>query len=95
MIGGTSLWGRRGARTYSALLGGLVIVSISNGMDLLGSSQSIITKFIVTGAVLLAAATVDRAVPRRGRQAAGRVCLGGTGSPAPSLVTGLVHERAR
>jgi D-xylose transport system permease protein len=46
-----------------------VIFSISNGMDLLGVQSS--TKFIVTGAVLLLAATVD-AVSRRGRQAAGR-----------------------
>ena len=68
VIGGTSLWGGRGS-AYSALLGGLVIFSISNGMDLLGVQSS--TKFIVTGAVLLLAATVD-AVSRRGRQAAGR-----------------------
>jgi len=68
VIGGTSLFGGRGS-AYSALLGGLVIFSISNGMDLLGVQSS--TKFIVTGAVLLLAATVD-AVSRRGRQAAGR-----------------------
>ena len=68
VIGGTSLWGGRGS-AYSALLGGLVIFSISNGMDLLGVESS--TKFVVTGAVLLLAATVD-AVSRRGRQAAGR-----------------------
>ena len=69
VIGGTSLWGGRGS-AYSALLGGLVIFSISNGMDLLGVQSS--TKFIVTGAVLLLAATVD-ALSRRGREAAGRV----------------------
>ena len=69
VIGGTSLWGGRGS-AYSALLGGLVIFSISNGMDLLGVQSS--TKFIVTGGVLLLAATVD-ALSRRGRQAAGRV----------------------
>ena len=68
VIGGTSLWGGRGS-AYSALLGGLVIFSISNGMDLLGVQSS--TKFIVTGGVLLLAATVD-ALSRRGRQAAGR-----------------------
>jgi D-xylose transport system permease protein len=68
VIGGTSLFGGRGS-AYSALLGGLVIFSISNGMDLLGVQSS--TKFIVTGAVLLLAATVD-AVSRRGREAAGR-----------------------
>ena len=69
VIGGTSLWGGRGS-AYSALLGGLVIFSISNGMDLLGVQSS--TKFIVTGGVLLLAATVD-ALSRRGREAAGRV----------------------
>jgi D-xylose transport system permease protein len=68
VIGGTSLFGGRGS-AYSALVGGLVIFSISNGMDLLGVQSS--TKFIVTGAVLLLAATVD-AVSRHGRQAAGR-----------------------
>jgi len=46
-----------------------VIFSISNGMDLLGVQSS--TKCILTGAVLLLAATVD-AVSRRGRQAASR-----------------------
>jgi D-xylose transport system permease protein len=68
VIGGTSLFGGRGS-AWSALLGALVIGSISNGMDLLGVSSP--TKFMVTGAVLLLAATVD-ALSRRGRQAAGR-----------------------
>jgi D-xylose transport system permease protein len=68
VIGGTSLFGGRGS-AYSALTGGLVIFSIANGMDLLGVESS--TKFMVTGGVLLLAATVD-AVSRRGRQAAGR-----------------------
>jgi D-xylose transport system permease protein len=68
VIGGTSLFGGRGS-AYSALLGGLVIFSIQNGMNLLGVASS--TKFMVTGGVLLLAATVD-AVSRRGRQAAGR-----------------------
>jgi D-xylose transport system permease protein len=68
VIGGTSLFGGRGS-AYSALLGGLVIFSIQNGMNLLGVSSDI--KFLVTGGVLLLAATVD-ALSRRGRQAAGR-----------------------
>ncbi len=68
VIGGTSLFGGRGS-AYSALLGGLVILSIQNGMNLLGVESS--TKFLVTGGVLLLAATVD-ALSRRGRQAAGR-----------------------
>jgi D-xylose transport system permease protein len=69
VIAGTSLFGGRGS-VWHALLGALVITSISNGMDLLALESSI--KFIVTGAVLLAAVVVD-AVARRQRQAAGRV----------------------
>ena len=68
VIGGTSLFGGRGS-AWSALLGVLVIGSISNGMDLLALSSSI--KYMVTGAVLLAAVTVD-ALARRSRQASGR-----------------------
>jgi D-xylose transport system permease protein len=68
VIGGTSLFGGRGS-AYSALLGGLVIFSIDNGMNLLGVESNL--KFVVTGTVLLLAATVD-ALSRRGRLAAGR-----------------------
>ncbi|HEX6567566.1 MAG TPA: hypothetical protein VF015_00300 [Acidimicrobiales bacterium] len=68
VIGGTSLFGGRGS-AWSALLGALVIGSIANGMDLLGQESDV--KFMVTGAVLLVAATID-AVSRRGRQSAGR-----------------------
>jgi D-xylose transport system permease protein len=68
VIGGTSLFGGRGS-TYSALLGILVIGSIANGMDLLGLESAI--KFMITGAVLLAAVVLD-AVARRGRAAHGR-----------------------
>jgi D-xylose transport system permease protein len=69
VIAGTSLFGGRGS-VWHALLGALVIQSISNGMDLLGLESSV--KFMVTGAVLLAAVVVD-AIARRQRQAAGRV----------------------
>jgi D-xylose transport system permease protein len=69
VIAGTSLFGGRGS-VWSALLGALVIGSISNGMDLLALDSSI--KFMVTGGVLLAAVIVD-ALARRSRQAAGRV----------------------
>ena len=68
VIGGTSLFGGRGS-AWSALLGALVIGSIANGMDLLNVESSI--KFMVTGAVLLVAVTID-AVSRRGRATAGR-----------------------
>jgi D-xylose transport system permease protein len=68
VIGGTSLFGGRGS-TYSALLGMLVIGSISSGMDLEGVSSSI--KYMITGGVLLAAVVID-SLSRRGRQATGR-----------------------
>ena len=69
VIAGTSLFGGRGS-VWSALLGALVIGSISNGMDLLALESSV--KFMVTGGVLAAAVIID-ALARRQRQAAGRV----------------------
>jgi D-xylose transport system permease protein len=64
VIAGTSLFGGRGY-IWSAFLGAMVIGSISNGMDLLGLDSDI--KFMITGAVLLLAVTID-AVTRRQRQ---------------------------
>jgi D-xylose transport system permease protein len=69
VIAGTSLFGGRGA-VWTALLGALVIGSISNGMDLLALSSAV--KFMVTGGVLLLAVLID-AIARKERQAAGRV----------------------
>lgn len=69
VIAGTSLFGGRG-NVWSALLGGLVIGSISNGMDLLSVSSAV--KFIVTGGVLAVAVIVD-ALARRQREASGRL----------------------
>jgi len=69
VIAGTSLFGGRGS-VWTALLGALVIGSISNGMDLLALESSV--KFMVTGGVLLVAVVID-ALARRQRQAAGRV----------------------
>ena len=69
VIAGTSLFGGRGS-VWSALLGALVIGSISNGMDLLALESSV--KFMVTGGVLLLAVIVD-ALARSQRQAAGRL----------------------
>jgi D-xylose transport system permease protein len=63
VIGGTSLFGGRGS-VWAALLGIMVIQSISNGMDLLSLSSAI--KFMITGGVLLATVTID-AVLRRSR----------------------------
>jgi D-xylose transport system permease protein len=62
VVAGTSLFGGRGF-VYSALLGALLIQSISNGMDLLALSSDV--KFMVTGAVLLLAVTIDAATRMR------------------------------
>jgi D-xylose transport system permease protein len=68
VIGGTSLFGGRGT-VWSALTGALVIGSISNGMDLLALPSSV--KFMVTGAALLLAVTLD-SLARAGRRSVGR-----------------------
>lgn len=62
VIGGTSLFGGKG-KMRDAILGGLVVAVIDNGMGLLGYAAGI--KYIVTGLVLLVSAGVD-AVSRRG-----------------------------
>ncbi|MEV4123523.1 sugar ABC transporter permease [Nocardia sp. NPDC049707] len=66
VIGGTSLFGGRG-RAYAALLGILVIQSITNGMLLLNVDSSV--RFMVTGTVLAVAVAID-SVARRGVEAA-------------------------
>ncbi|HEX2864765.1 MAG TPA: ABC transporter permease, partial [Deinococcales bacterium] len=63
VIGGTSLFGGRG-QVFQALLGALVIGSVSNGLDLLGQPSS--TKNIATGVILVFAVAVD-ALGRRQR----------------------------
>ncbi len=68
VIGGTSLFGGRG-RVISALMGSLVIATLANGIDLAGWSSAI--KYMVTGAILLAAVTLDTLLRRR-LQRAGR-----------------------
>jgi len=62
VIGGVSLFGGKG-RMRDAILGGLVVAVIDNGMGLLGYGAGI--QFLVTGAVLLVSAGVD-AISRRG-----------------------------
>jgi D-xylose transport system permease protein len=64
VIAGVSLFGGRG-RVWAALLGALVIGSISNGMDLLALESSV--KFMVTGGVLLAAVALDGVARKRRR----------------------------
>jgi D-xylose transport system permease protein len=62
VIGGTSLFGGRG-KMRDAVLGGLVVATIDNGMGLLGFSSG--TQYLVTGGVLLISASVD-AISRKG-----------------------------
>ncbi|GAB7006125.1 ABC transporter permease [Nocardioides sp. AN3] len=67
VIGGTSLFGGRG-RAIDAVIGGVVIATIANGLGLL--NQAAYINFLVTGGVLLLAASVD-AISRRRRSASG------------------------
>jgi D-xylose transport system permease protein len=62
VVAGVSLFGGRGS-VWAALLGALVIGSIQNGMDLLALQSK--DKFMITGAVLLGAVTVDALSTRR------------------------------
>jgi D-xylose transport system permease protein len=68
VIGGTSLFGGRGS-AYSALLGIIVIQSISSGLTLLNLDASV--RYMVTGVVLVLAVIID-ALSRRTRAATGR-----------------------
>ena len=63
MIGGTSLFGGRG-KMLGAVLGGVIVAVIYNGLELLGLGAA--AQYMWTAAVLLAAITVDT-VARRGR----------------------------
>ena len=69
VIGGTSLFGGKG-RVLDALLGASVIAIITNGMTLQGQPQGRV--YMITGLVLLLAASVD-AVSRRRAASTGRV----------------------
>jgi len=62
VIGGTSLFGGKG-KAINAVIGGLVITVIDNGMGLMGYTAG--TKYIVTGLILLIAASVDALARRR------------------------------
>jgi D-xylose transport system permease protein len=62
VVGGTSLFGGRG-KVASALLGALVISSVTNGMNLQNVNSGV--KFVVTGMVLLAAVLIDAFAKRR------------------------------
>ena len=68
VIGGTSLFGGRGS-AFSALLGVLVVMSISNGLAILNLEAYV--RYMITGAVLILAVILD-SLSRRSRAAAGR-----------------------
>ena len=68
VIGGTSLFGGKG-RVIDAILGGLVVAVIQNGLPLITQKSGV--QFIITGLVLLLAAGVD-ALSRRRAAATGR-----------------------
>ncbi len=62
VIGGTSLFGGRG-KPMHALLGGIIIATVFNGLGLMGVSDAV--QFIATAIVLIAAVTLDALVRRR------------------------------
>ncbi|MEU3183725.1 sugar ABC transporter permease [Streptomyces sp. NPDC006923] len=68
VIGGTSLFGGRG-RTWNALLGVMVIVSIQYGLALEGVGTPVV--YMITGGVLLATVVID-SVSRKTQKTAGR-----------------------
>jgi len=68
VIGGTSLFGGRGS-AWSALLGVIVIQSISNGLTLLNMSSA--HRYMITGAVLAIAVIID-SLARKSRASHGK-----------------------
>jgi D-xylose transport system permease protein len=62
VIGGTSLFGGRG-KVAHAVIGGLVLATVNNGLGLLNQPAAVVN--IITGLVLLLAATVDALSRRR------------------------------
>ncbi|HMJ78830.1 MAG TPA: hypothetical protein VK507_22795 [Iamia sp.] len=68
VIGGTSLFGGRGS-AYSSMLGVLVLTMITSGLNRIGVDSSV--RYIVTGAVLLLAVSID-SLARRARANRGR-----------------------
>ncbi len=61
VIGGASLFGGRGS-VWAALLGALLIGSITNGLSLLGAATEI--KYLVQGLILVLAVTADGLIAR-------------------------------
>ena len=68
VIGGTSLFGGRG-KAWAALLGVLVIQSITTGLQMLNMGAA--AQYMITAAVLLAAVVID-SISRKTQKASGR-----------------------
>jgi D-xylose transport system permease protein len=63
VVGGVSLFGGKG-RLSQAVIGGFVIAIIDNGLGLMGYNSGI--NLLITGAVLLLAASADAISRKRG-----------------------------
>ncbi len=87
VIGGASLFGGRG-KPLHALLGGLVIAIVFNGLALMGINAA--GQFIATGIVLLVAAAVDAQVRRRGAADGQRLTVPG----GPAVPGATARRRA-
>ena len=85
MIGGTSLFGGKG-RVLDAIIGGLVIAVIANGLPLITQRSEV--QFIITGLVLLLAAVVDALSRRRAR-----IPMTGMVPPAPNPIPTAPRSR--
>ncbi len=70
VVGGVSLFGGRGRLAHAAI-GAFVIAIIDNGLGLIGMSAGV--NFIVTGSVLLIAATIDALARKRSGGSIARV----------------------
>jgi D-xylose transport system permease protein len=71
VIGGTSLFGGRGT-VWAALFGAMIMGGVANGLDLMSADQPI--KYMVQGAIVLLAVSLDTILRRRqsrGRQPGG------------------------
>jgi D-xylose transport system permease protein len=61
VIGGVSLFGGRGS-PWAAVIGGLLVGSIQNGLDLINSSTQV--QWTVEGIVLIFAVIIDAQISR-------------------------------
>ena len=66
VIGGASLYGGRG-KPLNALLGGIVVATVYNGLALMGVSAAV--QDMATAVVLIIAVTIDSVVRRRTKAA--------------------------